>query len=50
MIDLNLQLEEINLKNADFQISKVFKTYYKDYLVSIVQTSYLETTGGKDFF
>ena len=49
MIDLNLQLEELISKNAtDFQISKVFKTYYKDYLASIDTT--VETTGGKDFF
>ena len=39
MIDLNLQLEELISKNAtDFQISKVFKTYYKDYLASIDTT------------
>ena len=49
MIDLNLQLEElISNKATDFQISKVFKTYYKDYLASIDTT--VETTGVKDFF
>ena len=49
MTDLNLQIEELISKNAtDFQISKVIKTYYKDYLDSIDTT--VETTGGKDFF
>ena len=33
MIELNLQVEELISKNAtDFQISKVFKIYYKNYL------------------
>ncbi|QKF65904.1 protein-P-II uridylyltransferase [Arcobacter venerupis] len=49
MIDLNIQIEELISNNAtDFQISKVFKTYYKNYLDSIDTT--VETTGGKDFF
>lgn len=49
MIELNLQIEELISNNAtDFQISKVFKTYYKNYLDSIDTT--VETTGGKDFF
>lgn len=49
MIELNIQIEELISKNAtDFQISKVFKTYYKNYLDSIDTT--VETTGGKDFF
>ncbi|WP_368029403.1 HD domain-containing protein [Arcobacter sp. s6] len=49
MIELNLQVEELISKNAtDFQISKVFKNYYKNYLESIDTT--VETTGGKDFF
>ena len=49
MIDLNIQIEELISNNAtDFQISKVFKTYYKEYLDSIDTT--VETTGGKDFF
>ena len=49
MIELNLQIEELISENAtDFQISKVFKNYYKNYLQSIDTT--VETTGGKDFF
>lgn len=49
MTDINIQIEELISNNAsDFQISKVFKTYYKDYLDSIDTT--VETTGGKDFF
>lgn len=49
MTELNLEIEElIDKKATDFQISKVFKTYYKNYLDSIDTT--LETTGGKDFF
>lgn len=49
MIELNLQIEELISNNArDFQISKIFKTYYKNYLDSIDTT--VETTGGKDFF
>lgn len=49
MIDLNIQIEDLISKNAnDFEISKVFKIYYKNYLESIDTT--VETTGGKDFF
>ncbi|WP_320035203.1 HD domain-containing protein [Halarcobacter sp.] len=49
MTELNIQIEELISKNAqDFEISKVFRTYYKDYVSSIDTT--LETTGGKDFF
>jgi [protein-PII] uridylyltransferase len=49
MTDINIQIEELISSNAtDFQISKVFKTYYKNYLDSIDTT--VETTGGKDFF
>ena len=49
MIELTIQIEELISNNAtDFQISKVFKTYYKNYLDSIDTT--VETTGGKDFF
>ena len=44
MTELNIQIEELISKNAtDFQISKVFKTYYKNYLDSIDTT--VETTG-----
>jgi hypothetical protein len=36
MTELNIQIEELISNNAtDFQISKVFKTYYKEYLDSI---------------
>lgn len=49
MINLNIQIEELISTNAsDFEISKVFKNYYKNYLSSIDTT--VETTGGKDFF
>ncbi len=49
MTNLNIQIEDlISSKASDFQISKVFKNYYKNYLNSIDTT--LETTGGKDFF
>jgi [protein-PII] uridylyltransferase len=49
MTELNIQIEELISNNAtDFQISKIFKTYYKNYLDSIDTT--VETTGGKDFF
>lgn len=49
MTDLNIQIEELISNNAtDFQISKVFKTYYKNYLDSI--DTNVETNGGKDFF
>jgi len=49
MTKLNLQIEELISKGAkDFEISKVFRNYYKNYLNSI-ETAF-ETTGGKDFF
>ncbi|WP_122893909.1 [protein-PII] uridylyltransferase family protein [Arcobacter peruensis] len=49
MNDLNIQIEELISQNAnDFEISKVFKNYFKNYVASIDTT--LETTGGKDFF
>ncbi|MCV6609098.1 MAG: protein-PII uridylyltransferase, partial [Campylobacterales bacterium] len=49
MSELNIQIEELISQGAsDFEISKVFKTYFKKYLSSIDTT--LETTGGKDFF
>ena len=49
MIEISIQIEELISNNAsDFEISKVFKTYYKNYLDSIDTT--VETTGGKDFF
>jgi [protein-PII] uridylyltransferase len=49
MTNLNIQVEELISNNAtDFEISKVFKNYYKNYLDSIDTT--VETTGGKDFF
>ena len=49
MIEISIQIEELISNNAtDFEISKVFKTYYKNYLDSIDTTD--ETTSGKDFF
>ncbi|MGP2657407.1 HD domain-containing protein [Malaciobacter sp. WC5094] len=49
MSELNLQIEELISKEAsDFEISKVFKTYFKNYVNSIDTT--FESTGGKDFF
>lgn len=49
MSELNIQIEELISNNAtDFEISKVFKTYFKNYVNSIDTT--FETTGGKDFF
>ena len=49
MTNLNIQIEDLISQNAsDFQISKVFKNYFKNYVASIDTT--LETTGGKDFF
>ena len=48
MIEISIQIEELISNNAtDFEISKVFKTYYKNNLDSIDTT--VETTGGKDF-
>ncbi|GGD38821.1 hypothetical protein GCM10012288_11060 [Malaciobacter pacificus] len=47
--ELNIQIEELIDSGAkDFEIAKVFKTYYRKYVDSIDTT--LETTGGKDFF
>jgi [protein-PII] uridylyltransferase len=47
--ELNVEIEELISRNADdFQISKVFKTYFKQYVESIDVT--VDTTGGKDFF
>ena len=47
--ELNVQIEELISKNAkDFEISKVFRNYFKAYVNSIDTT--VETTGGKDFF
>ena len=47
--DLNVQIEDLIEKKAnDFEISKVFKTYIKNYVNSIDTT--IGTTGGKDFF
>ncbi len=49
MSNLNLQVEELISNNAsDFEISKVFKTYFQNYVNSIDTT--FELTGGKDFF
>ncbi len=47
--EVNIQIEELISKEAkDFEISKVFRNYFKSYVNSIDTT--LETTGGKDFF
>lgn len=49
MSELNIQIEELISNGAsDFEISKVFKTYFKTYVNSIDTT--FESTGGKDFF
>lgn len=49
MKELKLKIEDlISQEVTDYQISKVFKTYYKNYLNSI--DTRVETTGGKDFF
>jgi [protein-PII] uridylyltransferase len=49
MSEINILIEDLISNNAkDFEISKVFKKYFKDYLASIDTT--VETTGGKDFF
>lgn len=49
MSELNIQIEDLISNGAtDFQISKVFKTHFKNYVNSIDTT--FETTGGKDFF
>ncbi len=47
--EINIQIEELISENAeDFEISKVFKNYFKSYVNSIDTT--LETVGGKEFF
>lgn len=49
MTEINIKVEELISNNAqDFEISKVFRNYFKDYLKSIDET--LNTTIGKDFF
>ncbi len=49
MTELNIQVEELISNNAaDFEVSKVFRKYFKSYLKSI-DTAF-ETSGGKDFF
>lgn len=46
---LNIEIEELISQGAkDFEISKIFKNYFKDYVNSIDTT--LESNGGKDFF
>ena len=46
---LNIQIEDLLEKKAqDFEVSKVFKTYIKEYISSTNIT--LEESGGKDFF
>jgi len=48
MTKLNIQLEELISENAeDFEVSRIFRTYLKNYVDSIDMT--VETTGGKDF-
>ena len=47
--EINIQVEELISKGAeDFEISKVFRNYFKKYVKTIDET--LETTRGKDFF
>ncbi len=47
--DLKIQLEESISKNAnDFEISKLFKSYFRNYLKTIDKT--LDESIGKDFF
>ncbi|WP_072680351.1 HD domain-containing protein [Arcobacter sp. LA11] len=49
MTEVNLKVEELISNNAkDFEISKVFRNSFKDYVKSIDET--LDTTIGKDFF
>lgn len=49
MSELNILIEELISNDAsDFEISKVFKNYFKTYVNSIDTT--FESTGGKDFF
>ena len=47
--EMNIEVEELITKQAnDFEISKVFKKYIKEYVASIDTT--VDTNGGKDFF
>lgn len=47
--EMNLEVEELIEKKAnDFEISKVFKKYIKEYVDSIDTT--IDTNGGKEFF
>ena len=49
MTELNIEIEDLISKNAkDFEISKVIRKHYKNYVDSIDTT--FESTGGKDFF
>jgi len=49
MTELNIKVEElITNKAEDFEISKVFRNHFKNYVKSIDET--LDTTIGKDFF
>ena len=49
MTNLNIQIEELISNNAsDFEISKVFRNHFKNYVVEI--DTILETNSGKDFF
>ena len=47
--EINIKVEELITNGAkDFEISKVFRNYFKEYVKSIDET--LDTTIGKDFF
>lgn len=49
MTELNIKVEELISSNApDFEVSKIFRNYFKSYLNSIDIA--FETAGGKDFF
>ena len=49
MTELNIQIEELISNNAnDFEISKVFRNYFKEYVEKI--DAVLEINSGKDFF
>ncbi|MGB6327761.1 MAG: HD domain-containing protein [Halarcobacter sp.] len=49
MSELNMQIEDlISNKASDFEISKVFKNHFKDYVNEI--DTVLEINSGKDFF
>lgn len=49
MTDLNIQIEDLISNNAnDFEISKVFKNYFNDYVYKIDDV--LEINSGKEFF